>query len=194
MTRKGKKIEYTGGRTEGDIVKWVLRKSGPITTGIDCDHIKEKIFTNRLTIIFWGDPNSWEYQEVFLKVALEPVYFWVDNFSFYHINDKECAAHYDIQHMPSIVLYRNVDMKPTRYNGPWDAQKVIDFMLAHHVPGLLDFREEYIEVIFGEKRPAIILFKDKGDSNSTIYQAFKDASEKLQGQIIFATSDVKAGI
>jgi len=67
-------------------------------------------------------------------------------------------------------------------------------MLASSVPTLIDFSEDYIEPIFGQRRPAIFLFRSKSDSDSELSKVFKEASEKLKGQILFVTSGVSDGI
>jgi len=42
--KNGEKQEYTGGRTEGEIVMWVLKRSGPaVTEATSCADLKSKI-------------------------------------------------------------------------------------------------------------------------------------------------------
>jgi len=40
--KNGVKSEYTGGRSKDTIVQWVLKKSGPPSTLVTCDALKEK--------------------------------------------------------------------------------------------------------------------------------------------------------
>jgi len=62
------------------------------------------------------------------------------------------------------------------------------------VPTLIEFSEDYIEPIFGQRKPAIILFRNKEDSESDFANTFKDAAIKLKGKIIFVVSGIKDGI
>lgn len=67
-------------------------------------------------------------------------------------------------------------------------------MLANSVPTLIEFSEDYIEPIFGQRRPALFLFRSKSDSESSFSQVFKEASETLKGEILFVVSGVSDGI
>lgn len=67
-------------------------------------------------------------------------------------------------------------------------------MLAQSVPTLIEFSEEYIEPIFGQRRAALMLFRSKSDSDSAFSKAFAQAAETLKGEILFVTSGVTEGI
>jgi hypothetical protein len=41
--RKGEKTEYTGGRTESEIINWILKRVGPPSTEVTCDELKKKV-------------------------------------------------------------------------------------------------------------------------------------------------------
>jgi len=67
-------------------------------------------------------------------------------------------------------------------------------MLANSVPTLIEFSEDYIEPIFGQRRPALFLFRSKSDANSDYSKVFEQASSNLKGQILFVVSGVTEGI
>jgi len=67
-------------------------------------------------------------------------------------------------------------------------------MLANSVPTLIEFSEDYIEPIFGQRRPALFLFRSKSDSDSAYSKVFEQASSNLKGQILFVVSGVTEGI
>lgn len=67
-------------------------------------------------------------------------------------------------------------------------------MIASSVPTLIEFSEDYIEPIFGQKKPAIFLFRGKEDEDKPFSKAFADAANSLKGDILFVKSDVKEGI
>ena len=67
-------------------------------------------------------------------------------------------------------------------------------MIANSIPNIIDFHEDYIELIFGEKRPAVFLFKSKNDENLSYFKIFSAAAEKLKGEILFVISDASQGI
>ena len=62
------------------------------------------------------------------------------------------------------------------------------------VPTLIDFSDDYIEPIFGQRKPALFLFRSTEDDESDFSKVFADAAQKLKGDILFVKSGVKDGI
>lgn len=110
------------------------------------------------------------------------------------MEDKECAASYGASATPALVLFRQFDSPVVVYSGNWETTPVIDFMMANSVPTLIEFSEDYIEPIFGQRRPALFLFRSKADSEADFAKVFKEASETLKGEILFVVSGVSEGI
>jgi hypothetical protein len=65
-------------------------------------------------------------------------------------------------------------------------------MVKASVPTLVDFSEEYIEPIFGQKNSAIFLFSN--DDTQAFSKQFEKAAFDLKGSLIFVKSGVKDGI
>lgn len=64
--RKGKIIEYNGGRKEDDIVSWVVKRTGPPSNKVECEELEKKVEENKFSVAFFGDANSRDYSEVYL--------------------------------------------------------------------------------------------------------------------------------
>jgi hypothetical protein len=62
-------MEYNGGRTENDIVNWILKRVGPPSNEVDCDSLKEKVEGAKLAVAYFGDLEGREYKEIFLDIA-----------------------------------------------------------------------------------------------------------------------------
>lgn len=110
------------------------------------------------------------------------------------MNDKECAATYGASSTPAIVLFRQFDTPTVVFSGNWETTPIVDFMLAESVPTLIEFSEEYIEPLFGQRRAALFLFRSKDDAESSFSKIFKEAAEKYKGEILFVVSGVTEGI
>jgi hypothetical protein len=67
-------------------------------------------------------------------------------------------------------------------------------MTDSSVPTLIEFSEDFIEPIFGQRKAAIILFRNKEDEAEDFSKVFADAAEKLKGKILFVVSGIKDGI
>jgi len=156
-----------------------LKRVGPPSTQVTCDELKSKVASNKLSLAYFGDLSAREYTEVFLGVANNPTVN--EKFQFYQTTDKECAAAHGASSTPALVLFRQFDTPTVVYSGSQETTPVVDWMLAQSVPTLIEFSEDYIEPIFGQRRPALFLFRSKSDTNSAFSNTFKEASEKLKG-------------
>jgi protein disulfide-isomerase A1 len=110
------------------------------------------------------------------------------------LNDKECAATHGASSSPALVLFRHFDNPTVVYSGSFETTPVIDFLVAQSVPTLIEFSEDYIEPIFGQRKAALFLFRSKSDSDKSFAQVFAQASKELRGQILFVVSGVTEGI
>ena len=52
--KAGVKLEYSGGRTEKDIVNWVIKHSGPPTSPTDAAGLKAKREANDVVVAYFG--------------------------------------------------------------------------------------------------------------------------------------------
>lgn len=59
LTRRyGNKYEYNGGRTENEIVSWILKKVGPPTQEVTCDELKDKVDNKKLVLAYFGEKDD----------------------------------------------------------------------------------------------------------------------------------------
>ena len=192
FNRKGVKSDYTGGRTENDIVNWILKRVGPPSTEVTADSLKTKIDENKLVLAYFGDNGAREFKEVFLEAAQNPSVG--DKFTFVHSNDEAAAKSYGATKLPAVVLFRKFDESPLVFSGNWETTPLVDFMVSSSVPTLIDFSDDYIEPIFGQRKAALFLFRSKEDSDADYVKAFGEAAQKLKGEILFVVSGIKDGI
>lgn len=185
-------MEYTGGRTESEIVNWILKKVGPASTEVTCDTVQSKVDATKLAVVFFGDLNSAEYTQTFLEAANNAAVS--EKFSFFHTSETSCAEKFGAKSTPAVVLFRKFDESPLAFSGTLSSGAVVSWMQDSSVPTLIDFSEDYIEPIFGQRKPAIILFRNQEDANSDFSKVFAEAANKLKGKIIFVVSGIKDGI
>jgi len=90
------------------------------------------------------------------------------------------------------MIVRSFDEPHVKYEGAASAQEMVDFMLSRSVPTLIEFSEDYIEPIFGQRRAAIILFSE--DKDAAYNAIWKEAAHAMKGEILFVTSGISEGI
>ena len=113
--KKGQKNQYTGGRTENDIVNWILKKVGPPSSEFSCAQLKEKIDASKLAIAYFGETVGREFAEIFLDVAQNPAVS--EKYQFFHVNDKECAISFGAFNIPALFVFRKLDDNTVVYGG-----------------------------------------------------------------------------
>lgn len=62
-------MEYNGGRTENEIVNWILKKVGPTTSDVSCEGLKTKAQENKLVLALFTDDSSSKENKLFTEVA-----------------------------------------------------------------------------------------------------------------------------
>jgi hypothetical protein len=176
FNRNGVKQEYTGGRVEADIVDWILKRVGPPSTEVTCDELKKKVEETKLVVAFIGEKEAREYSEVYQSIANHAAVS--DKFSFVHLNDKECATSHGAQSTPALLVFRKFDNSPLVFDGSWETTPIVDWLTASSVPTLIEFSEDFIEPIFGQKKAAIVLFRNIEDAATDYAKIFADAAKE----------------
>lgn len=115
--RNGEKQEYTGGRTEHEIVNWMLKRFGPSSTEVTCEQLKEKLVDSKYAVAYIGDFSQREFSEVFISASEDSK--MGEKYQFFHSSDVECGSSYQASSFPAIVLFRKFDTSPLVFEEIW---------------------------------------------------------------------------
>jgi len=114
-----------------------------------------------------------------------------EKYSFLHTSDESCGEVVGTT-APGVGATRRFDDSPVGYTGAASADDIVAWAKATSVPKLITFSEDYIEPIFADHNPALILFTE--ESGAGYQGVFSQAASDLQGEILFVTSGVTEGI
>jgi protein disulfide-isomerase A1 len=184
----GERSDYTGGRTTDTIVEWITKRTGPVSEEVDCAGLQAKIDEENLLLAWAGDLTG-DLFEQFGAAAADPRIF--EKFTVVHTSDASCADKIGLS-KAGIGLTRRFDDSPIAYTDEPNKQKIIDWARSYSVPSLMVFSEEFIEPIFADKQPALILFTE--ESGQGYQDVFAQAAKDQRGSILFVTSGVNDGI
>lgn len=188
MFRSGEKTEYTGGRTKDTIVSWVMKKSGPPSTLVTCDALKEKIKDSKFVVAHFGEETSKHYTDAHVPYAqLE------DKVTFVHTTEAACATEYGAS-TPGIVFFRKFEENQIPYTGEADKDSLINFVKPLMVPTVFEFEEDHIEAIFGQQQPTVFLFRSAADKDAAFMATFEQAAKANKGKMLFAYAGISDGI
>ena len=180
-------MDYNGGRTKDTIIEWINKKTGPASTEVDCAGMESKTSESKLALSYFGDLTG-DLFENFMKGAKNPTIS--EKYQFFHTSDADCAAKFSTS-APGIALSRRFDDSPLKVEATTE-DDIVAFAKDSSVPRLITFSEDYIEPIFGDHNPAMILFTE--ETGQEYQKAFEQAAKDNQGKILFVTSGVTDGI
>jgi len=152
--KKGKDIEYTGGRTADTIVAWLEKKSGPPALTLDkVDDAKAFIEDNGIAIIgFFSDIESVD-AKAFLSVADQ-----MDDYPFAVTSEASLFEEYKVEGS-GIVLFKKFDEGRNDFVGEVSETTLVNFVSENALPLIADFNQETAQKIFsGEIKSILILF------------------------------------
>ena len=176
---QGTKLEYTGGRTEDTIVQWINKKTGPASEEVACDAMTTKTEEGKLNLSYFGDLAG-DLYDAFIGAAKNPAIS--ETYSFFHTSDAACGEKYGLSGA-GVALSRRFDDSPLQYSGEANVDDIVKFAKDASVPMLISFSEDYIEPIFGDHNPALILFTE--ETGQAWQDTFAAAAKELKGEILF---------
>lgn len=170
-----------------------MKRVGPPSNEVKtCDELKAKVDNTKLALVYFGDLSAKEFSSVFIPLAENPSIS--EKYQFFHIADAECATANGVTQTPALVFFRKFEESPLVYTGAIEVDPVLLWLQGVSVPTLIEFSEDYIEPIFGQRKQTIFLFRSKEDADSTFAKTFAEAAKALKGEVLFVVSGVTDGI
>jgi protein disulfide-isomerase A1 len=173
--RDGKSSAYGGGRTTGDIVSWLKKKAGPVTTPLaDKAAVDAFLKDNEVAVIGYFSADS-ELSSAFAEAAKaeEEVPFGLAAGAFAGVEDGKLA------------VFRHFDEPRVDYAGAAEAEAVSAFVKGESLPLVIPFNEKNSQKIFGSSiKKHVLLF---ADDDEKALAAFKAGAQESKGEYIFVS-------
>jgi len=176
----GEPSEYTGGRTADAIVSWILKKTGPSSTELTCEQVKEKSTSDKFSLVHFGSLESALYTNAHVKFAESE-----EKIVFYHNTDAACATEYGVSG-DGLVFFRQFETLQNVYDGAADKDSLANWIKPLQVPTVFSFTEDEIEAVFGQQQDTLILFRSEEDNEADFMKVFKEAASVYKGKFLFS--------
>jgi hypothetical protein len=150
--------------------------------------MESKTAEGKLNLSYFGVLEG-DLYDAFMGSAKDPAIS--ENFDFYHTTDVDCASKFGLSGS-GVALSRRFDESPVQYSGASNKDDIVKFAKGASVPILISFSEDFIEPIFADHNPALILFTE--DTGKDFQDTFAAAAKELNGELLFVTSGVTEGI
>lgn len=152
-----------------------MKRTGPVSTEVDCATLTAKAAEDALLMSYVGSFDDSLF-EAFVEAAKQPSIN--EKYQFVHTSDESCADAVGVS-APGVSVSRRFDDSPVAYSGEAKKDDIVSWAKSSAVPKLITFSEDYIEPIFADHNPALILFTQ--DSGSAYQGVFSQAANDLNG-------------
>lgn len=182
--RGGKASEYEGGRTASDIVKFVVKKSGPAYQTVATKEEATKFAeANEVAVLgIFSDVDSDE-AKAFIETAKGN-----DDVPFAVSTADEVAETYEVK-APSVVLVKKFDDGRADFDGEFTEAEINTFVAANSMPNVIRFGPETARKIFAPDQPIkhqMLLFADEeADSYKAVRADFEKIAAEYKGKALF---------
>ena len=185
---KGEPIEYNGGRTEKDVVNWVRKKTGPVTTKIETvDDLEKFKNDNEVAIVYFGS-DSKDLEE-YTKVARND-----DEHIFGTVEKKELMER-ELVKPRTVVLFKKFDERKNELKDEINEKNMEEFITKHGSPKVMRFDDKAAQLIFGKNQPALFLYVDlNSEKYEELNQLFNKISDQVVGKLKVVISGIKEGL
>ncbi|KAG8231692.1 hypothetical protein J437_LFUL007467 [Ladona fulva] len=172
--REGAIVDYTGGRTEDEIVNWLLKKTGPPAKDLaDVEAVKDFTGASDVAIVGFFKDQTTKSAKAFLAVANS-----IDAYPFGIVDNPEIFTEYNVE-SEAVVLFKSFDEGRSDLNVGETAlteEAIRTFVTAQSLPLVVEFNHETAQKIFGgEIRSHLLLFFSKEEGH---FEKYMDDARK----------------
>lgn len=182
--KNGKPSDYNGGRTEGEIVSWLNKKTGPAARAVNSedDLLKLQEAHNVFVLGVFDNVES-DAAKAFVSAANDD-----DLHVFAITSDAGVKSKLGVS-ADSVVVLKNFDdlRADLAVTAETSSEDIIGFALANSSPLVQEFNAENSKKIFGSKITKHLLFftnKD-ADHHKSAIESYTAAASQFKGQILF---------
>jgi len=180
--KNGKPSEYSGGRTEKEIISWVTKKSGPsaVTLATAAD---AKTFSTSADVVVVGVFAAADSAEAKAFLATAGSF---DDIAFGIATAAEVAAEFSAS-VPAVILFKKFDEGRVDFTGAYNAEELSTFVSSNALPLVVAFTQETAPKIFGGKLKVHLLVFTDAASDSAELAGVKEAAKAIKGKMLAVT-------
>lgn len=180
--RSGKESEYSGGRTETEIVNWLKKKTGPPAASLEKAEDAEALIAKEDVVVvgFFKDQDS-DAAKAFIAVASS-----TDDLPFAITKEDSVFDKYEIK-KDGVVLFKKFDEERNDLFEDLTEENIKKHVQANQLPLVTEFTQESAQKIFGgEVKNHILLFiSKKSDDFDKTKADFTSVAKGFRGKVLF---------
>lgn len=184
----GNPVEYTGGRTESDIVNWIRKKTGPASKELNSVEEVENFHKgSEVALVLFGDNAAlFDIYERFAKSN--------DDISFAHSRNADVLSHYNVQ-PGTVVIFKKFDEGRNDLTEAFTEDSLREFVNTHSSPLVMKFDEKAAQLVFGKNVPGLFLYRDRNAENTAqLDEIVTNIAKKYKGKLQVLTTGITEGL
>eukprot|EP00243_Klebsormidium_subtile_P010032 TRINITY_DN5233_c0_g1_i1.p1 TRINITY_DN5233_c0_g1~~TRINITY_DN5233_c0_g1_i1.p1 ORF type:complete len:536 (+),score=213.29 TRINITY_DN5233_c0_g1_i1:98-1705(+) len=185
---EGEKTDYKGGRTSGEIVSWIKKKTGPpAATLTSKKELIDILEVETAVVVGYFDKLEGADWEAFQAAARS-----IDDVAFVQTTEKVVADEAAIKgSAPAVVLLKDEEEKLLQFDGKFTDADLKDFVSKNKLPLIVAFSQATGPAIFQSpvKKMAFIFSEGAGEKAAKDVQA---VAKDFKGQVTFVSVDVSS--
>jgi protein disulfide-isomerase A1 len=181
----GEPTDYTGGRTENDIVNWMRKKTGPVTKTLNNSQEVENFKNSgEVVLVLFGDNND----------ALNKFARLNEEFIYGECNTDECLDYFKVK-KGTLVLFKKFDDGRNDLSDGLTDSNIKSFVEGNSKPLAMKFDEKTAQLVFANFNSGLFLFRDSSAANTPeLERIIKQVASKTKGKLQVITTDIKQGL
>jgi protein disulfide-isomerase A1 len=184
---KGTPVDYNGGRTEPEIVSWMIKKTGPASRHLSTvEELESFSSSSEVAVVLFSSAEE-------VLATYESVARANDDILFAHCGSAECQEKYQVQ-PGTVVLFKKFD-EGRNDIATFDEESLKSFIKANSSPLVMSFDEKCAQLDFGKSVAGLFLYRDKNSEQAAALEAVvKAVATQLKGKIQVVITDISEGL
>ncbi|XP_014785437.1 protein disulfide-isomerase 2 [Octopus bimaculoides] len=185
--KEGKIYDYSEGRTAGDMVAWIKKKTGPPAVTLNTVSEAKTLINKEAVVVvgFFQDVESAD-AKAFTEAAAN-----IDDVSFAITSNSDLFKEHGLE-KDAIILFKKFDDGEVRFDGKLTAKDIETFVVANKLPLVIEFNQESAQKIFsGDIKNHLLLFLKKSTKPESLLDSFKTVAKQFKGKVLFINIDIE---
>jgi len=182
--KKGKPVEYGGGRTAETIVSWVEKKTGPPAKALaGADDAKAFVEGKNVAVIGCFSDETTDGAKAFLGAASS-----MDDIPFGITGDEAVCSEHGVSG-EGVVVVKTFDDGKAILTEELTEENIAKFISSESLPLVIDFNHETAQKIFsGEVKSHFLMFSSaKADDHEDKLEKMRAMAKSSKGKMLFVT-------
>jgi protein disulfide-isomerase A1 len=184
--RNGKSVEYSGGRSAEDIVKWLNKKTGPAAKTLTTAEEAKQYKSSAKVVVagLFSDLESVSAKSFLEAAALN------DEIPFAISSDPSVWSELGSD-KEGVILLKEFDEGRNELEGEITADSVKAFVSTNSLPLVVEFSHETAQKIFGGEIKAhnLLFISQKSEESKPLIEDFRSVAKDFKGRVLFVTID-----